>query len=100
MKRVTSMTLLSVAVLLCPATLKPQMPPQPGKLVISSEPPGATVSINGTVMAQHTNATFLVSPGKYAVMVASQDGRLKCTGSLSVTSGQTASADCTAAGWR
>ena len=100
MKFTTSWKLLPIAALMCPAALLPQMPPQPGKLAISSEPPGATVSINGKVMSQHTNATFLVSPGTYAIVVTSQDGRLKCTGSLSVTSGQTASADCTMAGWR
>ena len=100
MKRTISTTLLSLAILLCPAALSTQMPPQPGKLVISSEPPGATVSIKGSVVAQHTNATFLVSPGTYPIVVTSQDGKFKCTGSLTVVSGQTASATCTAAGWR
>ena len=100
MKFTTFWKLLPIAALLCPATLLPQMPPQPGKLAISSEPPGATVSIKGQVMTQHTNGTFLVSPGTYAIVVTSQDGKLKCTGSLTVASGQTASADCTAAGWR
>jgi hypothetical protein len=93
----TSKTMLAVLTLLAMA---PQMPPQPGRLVISSEPAGATVTINGSVVAQHTNATFLVSPGTYAIVVSSQDGGMKCTGSLTVTAGQTASATCTAAGWR
>jgi hypothetical protein len=98
-KRMTSTTLLSLAIFLRPAALSPQMPPQPGKLAISSSPTGAAVSINGSVMQQQTNATFLVSPGTYAIVVNYQN-QFKCTGSLTVASGQTASATCTAAGWR
>jgi hypothetical protein len=100
MRYATSRTMLFVSILLCPAALSPQMPPQPGKLLISSEPAGATITINGNKVSQHTNATFLVSPGRYAIVVTSQDGRLKCSGALSVSAGQTAGATCTATGWK
>lgn len=92
---------LVVPLLLCPLTLRPQMPPQPGKLVILSEPQGATVTINGKQVSQPTNATFLVSPGGYTVSVASPDGKLSCPATtLSVSSGQTTTADCSATGWK
>jgi hypothetical protein len=99
-KSMTSKTLLCLAILLWPAALLPQMRPQPGKLVISSNPTGATISINGSVVSQHTNANFTVSPGNYAIVVTSPDGSFKCTGSRTVVSGQTVSVTCTAAGWQ
>ena len=93
--------ILLVSLLLCTLGLRPQMPPQPGRLVITSEPAGATVTINGKQQPQHTNATFLVSPGSYTVSVASQDGKLSCPATtLSVSSGQTTTGDCSAAGWK
>jgi hypothetical protein len=94
--------ILLLSLLLCPLALRPQMPPQPGKLVITSEPPGATVTINGNQVNQHTNATFLVSPGSYTVTVISRDGKLSCSPPtpLRVTSGQTVTGDCSAAGWK
>lgn len=93
--------ILLLSLLLCPLALRSQMPPQPGRLVITSEPPGATVTINGKQVSQHTNATFLVSPGSYTVSVASPDGRLSCPATtLSVSSGQTTTGDCSAAGWK
>ena len=92
--------LLLVLVLLSPAALTPQMPPQPGRLAISSDPTGATVTINGQQMGQHTDATFVVSPGTYTVSV-SLEGKLSCSGiSLTVSAGQTAGGKCTASGWR
>jgi PEGA domain len=86
--------------LLLPAALQPQMPPQSGRLVISSQPTGAIVTINGKEMGQHTNATFVVSSGNYRVSVASADGSLHCTEIiLSVSGGQTVGRTCTAKGW-
>jgi hypothetical protein len=99
-KYMTLRTILFVSILLCPAALSPQMPPQPGKLVISSYPTDALIAINGKQVSQHTNATFLVSPGTYQIEVASTDGRIKCSGALTVAAGQTAGATCTATGWK
>ena len=92
---------LQVAILLLlPAALQPQMPPQSGRLVISSEPTGAVVTINGKQMGQHTNATFVVSSGNYRVSVASVDGSLHCAEIIiSVSGGQTVGRTCTAKGW-
>ena len=88
-------------VVLLPAAPRAQMPPQPGKLVISSEPSGAIVKINGHGMDQHTNAVFAVSAGEYRVAVSSADGALACPEiKISVASGQTAARLCTAKGWQ
>jgi hypothetical protein len=100
MKYMTVRMMLLISIFLCPAALSPQMPPQPGKLVISSDPVHATITINGNKVTQVTNATFMVSPGRYAIVVASQDGRLRCNGTLSVSAGQTATGSCTASGWK
>jgi hypothetical protein len=88
------------AVFLWPASLVPQMP-SIGRLVISSEPTGAMVTINGKQQNQPTNATFVVSAGTYKVSVASLDGKLKCgTITLTVPVGQAVTRNCTAAGWQ
>jgi hypothetical protein len=87
--------------LLFATALWPQMPPQPGRLVILSEPAGAIVTINGKQVDQHTNATFLVSPGNYKVAVASSDGKLSCPEiTLSISSGQTVTSECIPTGWK
>jgi hypothetical protein len=86
--------------LLYPVALQPQMPPVPGKLLISSEPDGATITINGNKMSQLTNATFVVSPGDYTVAVSSPDRNLSCPGKVfHVASGGVVSHKCSAAGW-
>ena len=77
-----------------------QVPPV-GRLVISSDPPGAVVTINGTAMEQHTNATFTVSAGVYRVSVTSADGSLRCPEqNMPVSAGQTVAYTCAAGGWR
>jgi hypothetical protein len=96
----TSRRMLLASILLSPAALTPQMPPQPGKLAISSDPTGAIITINGQQMGQHTNATFAVSPGTYTVSV-SLEGKLNCPGiRLTLSAGQTVARECTASGWR
>jgi hypothetical protein len=76
-------------VLLLPAGLPSQTPPQSGKLIITSTPKGATIVINGQKMQQLTDATFVVSSGTYRVSVADADGNLKncATKNVSVSSG-------------
>jgi hypothetical protein len=92
---------LVVSMLALPAALWSQMPPQAGKLIIASDPVGAVVTINGEAVSQHANATFVVSPGKYTVSVASADGSLKCPEiTLQVGGGQTITRSCSARGWQ
>src|SRR5215813_10362810 len=93
-------TLWAATLLLAAGGVGSQVPPV-GRLVISSDPPGATVTINGNPMDQHTNATFTVSAGTYTVSVASADGGLRCPEkSVPVSPGQTVSYTCSAGGWR
>ena len=90
---------LLVALGMLPLAASAQMPPQSGKLVILSEPTGATVTINGKKMGSITNATFVVSPGTYTVSVAA--GALVCPSvSLTVSGGQTITRTCTSMGWQ
>lgn len=92
--------LLTASILVSPTTTWSQMPPPPGRLVISSNPGGAIVTINGERMTQPTNATFVVSPGTYTVTVTSATSNLNCPGiSLNVSGGQTVSRTCSARGW-
>jgi hypothetical protein len=41
-----------------------------GTLSITSEPPGATIEVNGTVEGKRTPAVFNLTPGTYHVKVA------------------------------
>ncbi|MGD0648039.1 MAG: PEGA domain-containing protein [Acidobacteriaceae bacterium] len=88
-------------VLLCSATLSPQMPPQPARLVIDSDPSGAALTINGVSRGERTNATLNVSPGSYKVSVGASGGTPHCAGTLAikVNSGQTATWLCTGTSW-
>jgi hypothetical protein len=98
-KRGPSRALLALF-LLFPAALLPQMPPQPGRLAISSEPQGADIYINGPKMSQPTPAVFVVSPGQYSILVQSPDGRYKCqVFSTKVNAGQTVPFNCALPGW-
>lgn len=97
----TSWKLLPYSLLLIPALLLPQMPPQPGRLTISSDPAGAIVTINGRQVSERTNASFVVSPGNYQVSVASQDGKLRCPEiTLTVGAGRTVARNCVANTWK
>ena len=80
--------------------VSPQMPPQPAKLVVNSDPAGATTTING-VSRGVTNVTFNVSPGIYKVSVGGPGEKAYCSGTLSVTvnSGQTATWECVGTRW-
>jgi hypothetical protein len=91
---------LFVAIGMLPLALLAQMPPQSAKLVISSEPAGAEVTINNDKMKQTTNATFVVSPGTYIVTVTSSDRALVCTLKVIVSSGDTHKGTCAKTGWQ
>ncbi len=94
---VTWMLLAAIGTL--PLAASAQMPPQSAKLVILSEPSGATVKINGQTMHSTTSATFVVSPGTYLVSVAA--GALVCPEiKLTVVGGQTLTKTCTSTGWQ
>jgi len=94
------LALFPIAVLLLPAGLLPQMPPGPARLVISSTPTGAVITINNRPMQQTTDATFNVSaPGTYQISVAGQapfgGGKFQCpTKTVHVDPGQTVTLHC------
>lgn len=97
----TGWRVLTAAIGLMPLGLWAQMPPQPGKLIILSEPSGAIVTINKNKMQQLTNATFVVSAGLYTVSVTSADKSFACPDTpINVAGGQTITRRCTAAGWQ
>ena len=87
--------------LLCSGALLPQMPPQPARLVIDSDPTGSALTINGVSRDDRTNVTLNVSPGSYKVSVGTPGGTRYCPGRLSikVNSGQTATWVCTGTTW-
>lgn len=90
-------------VFLLPGLLWTQMPPQPAKLMVTSDPSGADVTINGAHMGQRTNATFVVAHGQYTIAVSSQDTnpKLNCPAkTIAVYGGQTYALQCTAQGWK
>jgi len=62
--------------LLFPSTLEPQSPAQPGRLVIKSNPKGATIKIDKQTLGEKTDATFVVPAGKHRVAVSG--GGLNC----------------------
>ncbi len=98
--------MLSALMLVFPVGLQSQMPPQPDKLVINSDPTtGAVVTINGQQQPQRTNATFIVSPGTYQIKVVQgsqpaftciKDGK----NSVPISPGQTVVLTCTPGGWK
>lgn len=78
----------------------PQMPPQPAKLVIRSDPANATITINKAKTSQRTNATFTVSPGTYTVTVGDAGSSTACAASTAtVASGETAVWSCSGHQW-
>jgi hypothetical protein len=95
----TVIKVLPVLLLVVPAMLPPQMPPQPAKLVIYSEPSGAMITINGQPQ-RRTNATFIVSPGNYQILVTNSSPALNCSKSVTPSAGETVTLTCTAGGWK
>lgn len=76
------------------------MPPQPARLVIRSDPPNATITINKAKNTQRTNAAFTVSPGTYTVTVGDPGTATWCSASTAaVDSGQTATWSCSGNKW-
>jgi hypothetical protein len=98
--RKPSLLLAALMVLLAPVTGIPQMPPQPARLIINSSPANASITVNGRKLGQRTNATLIVSPGTYTVMVGDQGSDPSCPASrATVVSGQTATWSCSGNHW-
>lgn len=67
MSRALEFALLGV--LLNVPTALPQMPTRPGKLHLTSSPPGQVIVINDVKRPEVTDVILIVSPGKYTVKV-------------------------------
>jgi hypothetical protein len=85
--------LLLWCLMLLPTTLSSQMPREPGVLVVTSSPPGATITINGKLMKPQTDARFVVSPGTYRVVI-DRAGSLHCDKNVKVASGMPTTVSC------
>jgi len=84
--------------LLWPASLPSQRPPQPSKLTVTSTPAAADIGIDGKQMKQ-TPFTFYVSAGNHSVSVTSP-GLKKCPArQLLVPAGSAVTVNCTEQGW-
>src|SRR5215813_10939905 len=80
------------AVALLAVPLIAQMP-KAGTLVVRSDPPGATVSINGKIVSKAlTNTAIVVSPGTYTVLI--EKPPLRCQETVSVAAGRTTAVKC------
>jgi hypothetical protein len=78
--------------LLSPSVISSQMPPSLGKLHITSNPPGAHITINNVPRSEVTNVTLVVSPGVYTVSITGN--HLSCSQQCKVSSGQTFEVSC------
>ena len=87
-------------VFVLPALLSPQRPQLPGRLRITSTPPGAKITIDDQHMNQSIDFTFAVSPGDHYVAVISAD-LSKCAKPIkaTVSSASVTPVNCTVAGW-
>jgi hypothetical protein len=87
-------------ILLSAALLPSQRPQMPGRLSVTSDPPGAAITIDKQRMNQSTNFTFVVSPGSHAVTVVAA-ALPKCAApvTVAVRSNIVTLIHCSAAGW-
>jgi hypothetical protein len=86
--------------LLFPGSLSSQRPAAPGKLSVTSTPPGGKITIDKQPMGKDTDFTFVVSPGDHYVSVRNPS-MPKCANpaKVSVISGSTISINCSVTGW-
>jgi hypothetical protein len=86
--------------LLFPGFLSSQRPAAPGKLSVTSTPPGAKITIDKQPMGKETDFTFVVSPGDHYVSVRIPS-MPKCANptKVSVSSGSAISINCSVTGW-
>lgn len=92
--------LTMIVFLLLPAFVLPQRPPAPGKLLVTSDPAGANVNIDGNSIGS-TPLTLVASPGDHNVALEGANVPKPCTSPTKVTvrPALTASIGCTATGW-
>jgi hypothetical protein len=76
------------------------MPGQPGTLVIKSQPTGAQVKVNDTIVGQATDLSLVVSPGSYKVTVGTPGTVPYCPEkSFPVAAGKTVTIVCEGTKW-
>jgi hypothetical protein len=96
-----ALKLILCLLLLYPATVSSQTPPQPGKLSVTSTPEGAKVTVNGKPTNRNTPAILVVTPGSYNVSVAGVPGRSTCQEStFTVSAGEALHVDCSGGNWK
>jgi PEGA domain len=86
--------------LLFPGFLSSQRPAAPGKLSVTSTPPGAKITIDKQPMGKETDFSFVVSPGDHYVS-ARIPSMPKCANptKVAVPSGSAVSVNCSVTGW-
>jgi PEGA domain len=82
------------------APLLAQTPGKPGRLIINSTPPKATIVINGQTWGELTNAIVVMPPGTYNVSVASSELKNCPTTPVTVQAGSETEVNCIQAGWQ
>ena len=95
-----TLVMAGLCILLFPALLSPQRPDSPGKLRITSTPPGAAIKVDNQRMPQPTDFTFTVSPGVHNVVVIHAN-LPKCAKAIraKVSPGSVTQVSCTVDGW-
>jgi len=76
-----------------------QTPEKPGRLVIKSVPPKATIVINNQTWRQPTDTTVVVPPGDYKVSVTSDKLKNCPAKAVKVQPDSETELICTEAGW-
>jgi hypothetical protein len=85
-----------LGILLVPVALSSQMPSL-AKLIVKSNPAGASITINEKPTGQFTDAMFVVAPGTYNVSVSV---KANCGGnSVTLSSGETKTLTCSDGKW-
>lgn len=98
--KISHMAKLSIVSLLLFCPLFAQLPPRAGRLVVTSDPTGAIIMVNGAQTMQRTNATLVVASGDYKLSVSDPRGGLACSEiTLHVQAEETVTRHCTSAGW-
>jgi hypothetical protein len=96
----TELTLALCSTLLAAAAAWSQMPSQPGKLEVKSQPTGARVEIDGTVIPQTTDATLVILPGNYTVSVGASGSAPHCPSTaVTIRSNETKVLVCKGTAW-
>lgn len=87
---------------LFPALLSSQRPAFPGKLMVTSTPAGALITMDQAATNRATPATFVVSAGEHTVTLAGEEAKqcgVKAPAKVTVGPGATWTASCDKTGW-